>query len=424
MRFPAMVQVTQQFDRTQVMDPAATVRQELERLGIHGMVRPGARIAITAGSRGIRNNVPMLRAVADSVRRAGGEPFIVGAMGSHGGGTADGQMAVLESLGVTEAAMGCPVLASAEVVELGRTAEGLGVYCDANAYHSDGIILLNRVKPHTSFTGSHESGLMKIAAIGLGKAPGATQIHGRGAARMADSILSVARVLLMKAPIIAGIGVVENGFEETARVVAFRPDELEAGEAGLLAVARRFSPRLPMTELDLLVVEAMGKDYSGTGIDTNVIGRMRMFGVDEPASPRIARIAVLDLTDASHGNATGIGLADVTTARLEAKVDRHATYLNCITSTNVQRAFLPIVAPTDREAVTLALRSLGLADAAHARVARIPNTLELERLWVSEPVAAELRGRPSLSAGDEAHPLAFDDAGNLLPAVPFGARKG
>lgn len=416
MDLPPLIRVTQEFDRTTVPDPAAAVRAELERIGLAGRIRPGARIAITAGSRGIRNIVAMLQAAAGFVRDCGGEPFVVGAMGSHGGGTAEGQMAVLRSLGVTPEAVGCPVLTSAETVHVGETADGLQVYCDVNAWHADGIIVLNRVKPHTSFTGPNQSGLMKMITVGLGKAPGANQVHRLGPGRMWEGIVSVARFMVKRAPILCGVGVVENGFEETARVRAFLPADLEAGDATLLEEARRLLPRLPVDELDLLIVESMGKNYSGTGMDTNVIGRMRIFGVPEPPAPRIARIAVLDLTDASHGNATGIGLADVTTARLEAKIDRQATYLNCITSTYVQRAFLPMVAPTDRDAILLALRSLGLADPARARVARIRNTLELETLWVSGPVAEELRGRPGLTVARTARALRFDPEGNLLPA--------
>lgn len=415
MQFPHMVRVNQEFARTAVANPAAAVRAELDRTGVAQRIRPGARIAVTAGSRGIKGNVAMLRAIVDFVRACGGNPFVVGAMGSHGGGTAAGQMEVLESLGVTEAAMGCPVLTSADTVHVGDTAGGLQVHCDVNAWHADGIILLNRVKQHTSFTGPNQSGLMKIITVGLGKAPGASQVHRLGPARMWEGIASVARLMLERAPILCGVGVVENGFEETAVVRAFLPHEIETGDAALLEQAKQFLPRLPVEELDLLVVEAMGKNFSGTGMDTNVIGRMRIHGVPEPAAPRIGRIAVLDLTEASHGNATGVGLADVTTARLEARVDRHATYLNCITSTYVLRAFLPMVAPTDHDAIAMALASLGLADPGRARVARIRNTLELETLWVSAAVAAELRGRSDLHVAAEAVPFRFDAGGSLLP---------
>jgi hypothetical protein len=414
MMLPKMVRVVQEFDRRCLANPADAVRTELERIGLGGRIKPGDRIAITAGSRGIRNNVLMLRTIAGFVRACGGEPFLVGAMGSHGGGTAEGQREVLLSLGVTEAAVGCQVATSAETGAVGRTAEGLGVYCDVNAAGADGIIAFNRVKPHTSFRGPNESGVLKMLAVGLGKAPGANQIHGLGPGAMSGAIRSIARAMMAQLPVLCGVAVVENSFDETARVVAFLPGELEAGEAHLLEEARALLPRLPVAELDLLIVREMGKNFSGTGMDTNVIGRMRIFGAPEPTAPRIARITVLDLTEPSHGNATGIGLADVTTARLEAKLDRHATYLNCTTSTYVQRAFLPIVAPTDHDAILMALRSLGLPEGIRPRVALIHNTLQVDTLWVSEAVADELRGQPALSVADLVESLVFDPAGNLI----------
>lgn len=393
MDFPLFVKVKQRFPRPVVEDVAQKVREELERIGFRGRVKPGWRVAITAGSRGIRNIAAILRAVAEEVRAAGADPFIVAAMGSHGGGSAQGQKKVLASLGITEESVGCPVVAGEEVVEIGRTAGGVRVFCDALAWQADGMVVVNRIKPHTTFHGPVESGLLKMMMVGLGKARGASAFHSTAPAAMPQVLLEAGEVFLRAGKVLAGLGIVENGYEETACIEAVVPEEMVAAEMRLLKEAYRLLPRLPADELDFLVVREMGKNISGTGMDVNVIGRMRMAGVPEPQRPFIARIVVLDLTAESHGNATGIGLADFTTARLVEKMDREATYLNCITSGNVQRAMIPIVMPDDQKAVEAALRSLGAEDCRALKGAIIKNTLELECLWVTENLAGELAGR-------------------------------
>lgn len=401
------IKIKQVFPRPVISDPVAKVLCEMEKIRSAAGIGPGRRTAITAGSRGIKNIVPILRAVAEAIRRAGGEPFIVGAMGSHGGGTAAGQREVLQSLGIAEETVGCPVRTSDQVVAIGSTSAGVPVYCDAEAWGADGIVVVNRVKPHTTFHGPVESGLYKMMVVGLGKAQGATAIHRLGPHRMAAALLEMGGLFVRSGKIVAGVAIVENSCEDTAVIETAAADGLEEMERRLLQEAYRLLPRLPAEHLDFLVVQEMGKNISGTGMDTNVIGRARIAGVPEPDSPFIARVVVLDLTGDSHGNATGIGLADFTTRRLADKINWNATYLNCITSGNVQRAMLPITMADDREAVEAALRSLSAGKISLLKGALIKNTLEMTHIWVTESLAGELSVRPGLGLLSEPQPLAF-----------------
>lgn len=397
-----------------ITDVSSAVAGELSKINLREWVRPGARVAITAGSRGIKNITVILKSVADAIKAAGARPFVVGAMGSHGGGSAAGQMEVLRTLGITEEALGCPVHTSDEVVEVGSTPAGVRVYCDREAWSAEGIIVVNRVKPHTTFHGPVESGLFKMMVVGLGKARGAAAIHRLGPHQMAPALLDMGRLYVRSGKMLAGLAVVENNKEETAVIEAAAPDGIEEMEKRLLQLAYRLLPRLPVERLDFLVVREMGKNISGTGMDTNVIGRARIAGVPEPDSPFIARVVVLELTGESHGNATGIGLADFTTRRLVDKMDAGATYLNCITSGNVQRAMLPIIMADDREAIEAAIKSLTGADVANLKGAVIKNTLELERLWVTEAVAAGLDGREDVKVLSEPEPLVFSNGRLML----------
>ncbi len=412
---PRMVRVRQQFPRPRVGDVPAAVREALRRLDLAGRIRPGARIAITAGSRGIRDIVAVLRAAAAAIREAGGEPLLVGAMGSHGGATVDGQRRLLAHLGVTPEAVGAPLLISTETVELGRTPGGFVAYCTRAAAAADGILVVNRIKPHTGFSRPFGSGLMKMLAVGLGGAPGATQIHREGAGEpMARAIREIAEAVIATGRVVGGVGVIENAYDETADLVAVAAERLPDEEIGLFQRARRLMPRLPVDAMDVLIVDEIGKNYSGTGMDVNVIGRWRIAGVPEPDRPRAERIVALRLSEASEGNAQGIGLADFTTRALVERIDFAATYLNCIVSTYVQRAMLPMVLATERDAVLAALGSLGLADPGAARIVRVPNTLHVEEAWVSEPLLPALRGRGDVATVGPPAPLRFDAAGRLL----------
>ncbi|MDR7483377.1 MAG: hypothetical protein QN203_12825 [Armatimonadota bacterium] len=396
---PPMFRIARRLPRPRVGDPGRATEDALARLDLAPRVA-GRRIAVTAGSRGIRDIVPVLRAVVAHLRRLGADPVVVAAMGSHGGGVADGQRRVLEHLGITEAALGAPVSTAMEAEVVGRTPEGLPVWCDAVAAACDGIVVVNRIKEHTGFFGPFGSGLMKMLAVGLGKVAGASQVHRHGpGAPMAGAIRAMARVHLARGAVVAGVAIVENAYDETAHIEVVPPEHLPERELELFGLAQRLRPRLPLDDLDVLIVDAIGKDYSGTGMDPVVVGRMRVPGLPEPPAPRIRRIVALRLSAGSEGNAQGVGLADLVTQRLVDAIDRRATYLNAITSTFLQRAFIPVTLPSDRDAITMALDTLGLADPREARIVRIANTLHLETLLASEAAVAALRGQEGLEIG-------------------------
>lgn len=400
----------QKFPRPRVSDLAEAVEEGLQALDLASRLPAGARVGITVGSRGIAGLPRLVATVAGVLRARGFLPFVVSAMGSHGGGTVEGQRAILAHLGVTEESVGCPLCVTSEAVEIGRTVSGWPVYCDAEAARADGILVVNRVKPHTSFRGSLESGLWKMMAVGLGKVPGATLVHRQGPGLMERVIREVGEVFLRNLPVAGGLAIVENAYEETALVRGFGPEEF-GQETELLALARSLLPRLPVEEVDLLIVDEMGKNYSGTGMDVNVIGRWRVQGMPEPETPCVRRLVVLRLSDASQGNANGIGLADITTRRLVDKIDFPATYLNAVTTTFFMRVAIPMTVDSDREALETALRSLG--DGENARVIRIRNTRQLDEFWASPPVYAELAERGATPVGEETT-LRFDERGNLV----------
>jgi hypothetical protein len=334
-------------------------------------------------------------------------------MGSHGGATAEGQRSLLAHLGITEESVGVPVLTDMEVVELGRTPDGLIAYCDRHAAEADQILVVNRIKPHTGFAEPFGSGLLKMLAVGLGKVPGASQIHRQGPAQMATAIEAIARVFLESGKILGGIAIIEDAHDQIAKIVAVRPEEMIDKERELFREAKALMPRLPVDDLDLLIVDEMGKNYSGSGMDVNVIGRWRLPGMPEPATPHVKRIVTLRLSPESEGNAQGVGLADFVTRRLVQTIDPAATYMNAITSTFVERAFIPITLPSDREAIETALASLAISDPSQARIARIRNTLHLDEVWLSPPLLAEVAGRPDIEVGPPAA-LRFGDDGTLL----------
>ena len=373
----------------------------------------GKRIAVTVGSRGIRDIVPVLHEIVRRFTAEGAAPLLVASMGSHGGATSEGQRKLLAHLGITAEATGAPIVTDMDVVELGRTSGGIVAYCDRHAAACDGILVVNRIKPHTGFAEPFGSGLLKMLAVGLGKVPGAAQIHRQGPARMAQAIEEIARVFLASGKIIGGLAIVENAYDETAEIAAVRPEEMIEQERALFRRALALMPRLPVEDIDVLIVDEMGKNYSGSGMDVNVLGRWRLPDVPEPSSPRIKRIVTLRLSPESEGNAQGVGLADVVTRRLAEAIDPASTYVNTITSTFLQRGFIPITMPTDREAIAAALASLALSDPAQVRIMRIRNTLHLDELWVSESLLPELRGRPGVTIG-EAAPLTFTPDGTLV----------
>lgn len=413
---PKVALVEQQIAMPRLTDVAEAVRAEMARLGVADRVRPGMTVAVTAGSRGIANMPLILATVVAELQRMGARPFLVPCMGSHGGATAAGQVEVLRSLGITEETVGCPIRASMEAVQIGVSAEGIPVFQDRLAFESDGIVVVNRIKAHTDFTGPVESGLMKMLTIGLGKHRGALAAH-RHAIRYTYRVViaSIAREVIRRAPLLCGLGLIENACDETAIVAAAWPEDFEAVERDLLRRAKELMARLPFHQLDALLIDRMGKEISGSGMDSNVLGRRIVFGEGEPDSPRITRIAVCDLTEASHGNAVGVGLADFTTQRLVDKIDRTQMYINSLTSGSPERARLPMVAADDRQATEWTLMTCGAVDTSRARLVRIQDTLHLNRFYASEALLPDIEADGRLKIVGPWAPLAFDAEGRLAP---------
>lgn len=409
--FPRVAKVQVRFPRPRIQDVPAAVKEQLDQLPLSKL--SGKKIAVTAGSRGIKDVVSVLATVLSVLRQRGASPVVVAAMGSHGGATSEGQRKLLGHLGITPESVGAPILSAMEVTELGTTASGLVAYCDHNAAACDGILVVNRVKPHTAFAEPFGSGLLKMLAVGLGKAPGAAQIHRQGPHQMAAAIEEIAGLVLSSGRVLGGLAIVENAYEETAKIVAVPASAILRTERVLFQEARSLMPRLPVEDLDVLLVDEMGKNYSGTGMDANVIGRWRLPGMPEPTSPRIKRIVALRLSPESEGNAQGVGLADVVTRRLVEAIDPVTTYVNNLTSTYLERGFIPITMPSDRDAISAALISLVASDARAVRLMRIHNTLHLEQILVSESLLVELKGRSNVSIG-ALEDLVFTEDGTLI----------
>jgi hypothetical protein len=420
--YPKLLRVRQTFERPVVKDVPQAVRTSLQRLDLGCTIRPGQTVALTAGSRGIANIPAVLRATADFLKDLGARPFLIPAMGSHGEGTAEGQRQVIESYGITEQFVGVPIRASMEVVPLGTTPEGYPVYLDKHASQADHVGVVGRVKPHTNYHGPIESGLLKMMMIGLGKHVGALAYHRILLEQPYDPVVrSVGRVMRQKGKIAFGLGVVENAYDETALVEAVRPDDFERREEELLVMARRWLARLPFAEADLLVIDEIGKNVSGSGMDTNVVGRKRSlrFGsVVEPDDfrmPRMRHIFVRGLSAHTHGNATGIGLADFTTTRLVKAMNYQATRINCLTAGYPDGANIPVHFDTDREVIDAALAIAGTRRPEEARLMRIRNTLCLEEVEVSEACLSEPSRQTEFAPIGPAREITFDAAGNLPP---------
>jgi hypothetical protein len=409
MKLPLMYQARFRLPAPAIADIRAEVIRLLENSSCWRKLRPGDRIGLTAGSRGIADIVPILATAVQFIREKGFQPYIIPAMGSHGGGTPEGQQKLLAGLGITAESVGAPLAASGESVQIGEVGPGVPVYVNRVALESDGLIIINRVKPHTSFRAPVESGLIKMLAVGLGNPKGAAALHSHGVRGLQTHILLAASCIMERLPVIYGIAVVENAYEQTAELAGMEPGQFYERERELLKTARQLMPRLPFEDLDLLVVRSMGKCFSGTGMDTNIIGRLRIQGEPEPESPRIKRIAVLDLDERSEGNALGIGLADFTTDRLLARVDWTATYLNVLSTTFVMRAMAPMHFPTDEEVLSAAIRSLNGADQQNPRVLLINNTLDLSRIEFSAALLDEARTRPELAVEGEGYEIQFAD---------------
>jgi len=412
-----MARVRQDFPRTAAINLRATLEREFVK--IRGQIKAGDSIAIGSGSRGISNIAEIVRTVVDLVKGVGANPFIFPAMGSHGGATPEGQTEVLASYGITEATMGAPIRASMEVRRIGMAPSGAPVFASEEAMRADGILLVNRVKPHTDFFGELGSGIIKMAVIGLGKKEGAAAMHIRAARFGHEKIIrEMAHLLLCNTPILGGVAILENQFHETAAIEIIPREQIEAREPALLREARRMMPLLPFDEIDLLIIDRIGKNISGAGLDPNVVGRGVQGYVGGLAregrpSPFVRRIFVRDLTPETHGNAIGIGNADITTTRLVTQIDRASTYVNAFTALSLQSAKIPIHFETDRECLERVLASLALDDVSAARVVRIRDTLALEEMEVSESLASEVKRQSGLVQLTKFSDLEFGGDGNL-----------
>jgi hypothetical protein len=415
-----MIRVRQNFPSTPAVDTRQTLAAEFGKL--RGRIQSGHRIAVGVGSRGITNLAEIVHAVLDLLRAAGASPFIIPAMGSHGGASPEGQTEILGTYGITEQAMGVPIRASLDVQQVGESANGVPVYCSREALSADGIILINRIKPHTDFfSATLGSGLLKMSVIGLGKRTGASTMHRAAMEHGYEPMIcGMASVMLRQAPILGGVAIIENQVHETARLLVIPGGEIEAAEPALLAEARRLMPALPFEEIDLLIIDRIGKNISGAGMDPNIIGRSvhgysSMLGRDGRSAPFIRRIFVRDLTPETHGNAIGIGLADFTTTRLVRAMDHRATFINALTAMTPQGAKVPIHGETDREALDFAFDSLALPDRSAARVVRIADTLSLAEMDVSESLLKSPQGsHPGLAVASQPQEMHFDAANSLV----------
>ena len=412
---PKMFRVKQQFDKGRIEPDAipAAIMAELSRPELGNPIKSGMKIAITCGSRGVANIPIITKAIADFVKSKGAHPFVVPAMGSHGGATAEGQTALLAGYGVTEASIGCPIVSSMETVVIGKSDEGHNVRIDKNAAGADGIIVAGRIKPHTDFHGTHESGLMKMMTIGLGKREGADICHDAGFAHMPRMVPLFGRCILKNAKIALGLAILENAYVETCKFVALRPDEIDKREPPLLEEARSHLPLIMFKEADVLVIDYIGKDISGDGMDPNVTGASH-------CSPFVSgglkaqRTVILDLTPATHGAAVGIGASHAITRRLYEKIDYESTYINMITARNLDFARVPCVLDTDKEAIQLALRCCVDYDKDNPRIIRITDSLHTETIWISEGMRKEAEQNPKITLLEEPGPWPFDSGDNLL----------
>lgn len=414
MNFLRMIKIRQDFPSLGIVELEKEIKKALITSNLNQVIRVGMRVGITVGSRGIKNIAPILKETVAYVRYLGGSPVMIASMGSHGGGTPAGQIKLLHSLGIAEENIGAPVVCSIDCVEIGQGAHGK-IYLNLEALKCDAIIVVNRIKPHTSFHGDHESGLLKMLAVGLGGPPGAASLHRCRPRLLSQAVAETGLAVLKAAPVVLGLAILEDAHEQTCKIVPICPEKIYEEEKILLREARDYLPGLPVSDLDVLIVDWIGKNFSGTGMDTNVIGRLRIHDLPEPESPRINRIVVLDIAPEAHGNAYGIGLADFTTERLVSKLDRDSVYLNALTSTFVQRAMLPMTLPNDREAIKAAFLSLGTTFQEDAKVIRIHDTLHLSEMLVSENVFHELSNLPFIQDLGQWGELEFNSRGDLLP---------
>ncbi|MEW6234568.1 MAG: lactate racemase domain-containing protein [Candidatus Omnitrophota bacterium] len=415
-QFPRMAVAIQQFDRTKVQSTDAALAQTFAEAEFSTLPLQGKKIAVAVGSRGISSIAAIVKNTVETLKRAGAIPFVIPAMGSHGGGTEAGQAGLLANYGVASDRIGAPVDASLETVPLGETPDGVPVYIARSAWQADGVILINRIKPHTDFHGDFESGLMKMIAIGLGKIHGANAFHSRTHLfPSSEMIRSIARVVLAQGKVLGGVAILENAYHETARLEWVPASRMEEREKVLLPEAKKLMPSLPVEKADILLIDEIGKNISGTGLDPNITGRCYRLNSVWQEKPDITRIVALDLTDDSHGNAVGIGLTDFCHRRIVDKMDRMATYLNAIISRNTPNAAIPMYYDNSRELLEHVMLSIGESvRPEQMRLLRIRNTLDIERILVSEALVPELRNHPQIASLSELREMEFDSRGDLI----------
>jgi hypothetical protein len=410
---PKMFRARQNFPCKTVGDVRTAVSEALAACPAYAAIEPGMRLAITVGSRGLSSLPILVRALADALREKGADPFVIPAMGSHGGGTAQGQREMLAALGVTEESVGCPIHSSMEVVRIGALPDGFPVYMDRFAHEADGIVLFNRIKPHNGFRARHESGLLKMLAIGLGKHKGAESSHTLGFGQMGRVIEEVSAVVLQTGKIKLALGTIENSRHQVGELVACGPEDLfEADEKGLQR-AWDLMPKLHVDKLDLLVVDEIGKEFSGGGMDNNIIGRYSTPFIH--GGPRIDKIVALNLTDKSKGNASGMGVLDFVPDALVSKIDLEKTYTNNLTSKATASGRIPIHLPTEEMVIRAGIKTCTAPDGSKARVMRIKNTLALEEVLFSEILLPEAKNHPSIEILEEPEPMRFGADGKLGP---------
>ena len=414
---PKMASVRQKFEATRLHDIPEAVARQFRRPEVRARVKPGQIIAVGCGSRGVANIAEIARCVIQELQVLGARPFVFPAMGSHGAATAEGQKKVLESYGISEVATGVPINASMDTVVVGSLPDGTPVHVDRNAADADGIIVINRIKPHTGFRGATESGLTKMLSIGIGKIAGAATYHSHGMDRFPELLPEIRDVVIGTRNVLFGVGIVENAYDETALVEVVPSEQLKEREPELQKLAKQFMPQLYFDQIDVLVIDEMGKNISGAGFDPNITGRNRR-AVKWVTTPLVKKIVVLGLTRESMGNATGIGSADVITMRLWREFDVASTYANIITSANLDGAAIPMVMNTDRDAISLAVKTVVRVKPAECRIVRIKNTLHLSEIQVSESLLESVRRHPErFEVASNPAPFSFDANGTLAPFV-------
>ena len=409
---PKMVKVHQSFDDKKLENVVEALQNELQQEHIRQTVKPGMEIAIAVGSRGVDQFVDTVATTVKFLKDLGAKPFLVPSMGSHGGATAAGQTAVLAHLGVTEETTGAEIRSSMEVIEIGKLPNGLPVYVDKIASQADGIVVINRVKPHTAFRGTVESGIMKMIAIGLGKQKGAEACHQLGFEHMGKHIIEMSKMIMEKTPILFGVATIENAFDKVAKVKVLVPDEIESKETELQKLAKTLLPKINFAEIDVLVIDEIGKNISGDGMDPNITGRYPTPYAH--GGPEVNKMIVLDLTPETEGNANGVGTADFTTQRLIDKTNWAATYANGLTSTVVAPTKAATTLANDQLALKAAIKTCNILDFSKVKMVRIKNTLELSEIEVSEALLKEVEENEYVTQASEIYELEFDSEGNLV----------